>query len=71
MFFLVGRNAVLGELVTGESEWGPSSCSRGSGMGQLVTDFKLSTVDLYSYQFRSTGLDGPLPFLGEKPRIVS
>jgi hypothetical protein len=40
-------------------------------MGQLVTDFKLSTVDLYSYQFRSTGLDGPLPFLGEKPRIVS
>jgi hypothetical protein len=39
-------------------------------MGQLVTDSKLSTADQYSYQVRSTGPDGSLPFLREKPWIV-
>jgi hypothetical protein len=44
MFSLVGRNAVLIELVTSQFEWGPSSHSRGSSVGQLVTDSKLLTM---------------------------
>jgi hypothetical protein len=70
-FFIVGQNAVLSELVTGQSEWGPGSRSRGSSLGQLVIDSKLSTADPYSYQVRSTSPDGSLPFFREKPGIVS
>jgi hypothetical protein len=70
-FFLVGRNVVLGELVMGQSVWGPSSLSRGSGLGQLVTNSKLSMTIPYSYQVRSIGPDGLLPFFEEKPWIVS
>jgi hypothetical protein len=70
-FFLIGRNAVLDELVTGQSEWGPNSHSTRFGLGQLVTDSKLSTTNPYSYQVRSTGPDSLLPFFGEKPLIVS
>jgi hypothetical protein len=36
--FLVRRIMVLDELLMGQLEWGPGSHSRGSGMGQLVTD---------------------------------
>jgi hypothetical protein len=39
--------------------------------GQLVTDSKLSTAEPYSYQVRSTGPDGSLPFFEEKPWIMS
>jgi hypothetical protein len=57
MFFLIGRNTVLGELVAGQSEWGASSRSRGSALDQLVTDSKLLTANPYSYQVCSTGPD--------------
>jgi hypothetical protein len=39
---------VLGELLTGEFEWGPGSHSWGSGMGQLVTDSKFLIANSYS-----------------------
>jgi hypothetical protein len=54
-FFLIGRNVVLSKLVMDQSEWGPSSRSRGSDLGQLVTDSKLSMANPYSYQVRSIG----------------
>jgi hypothetical protein len=49
---------------------GPKSHQRGSGVGQLVTDSRFSMVDPFSYQVRSTGPEGSLPFFGEKPRIM-
>jgi hypothetical protein len=70
MFFLVGRNMVHGELLMGWSKWGPSSHPQGSDVGQLVTDSRFSTSDLFIYQIRSTGPDGSLPFFEEKPRIM-
>jgi hypothetical protein len=39
-------------------------------MGQLVTDFRFSTADPYSYKVRSTSPDGSLPFFEEKPQIM-
>jgi hypothetical protein len=71
MFFLVCQNAMLGELVTGQFDWGPGSRSRGPGLGQLVIDSKLSKANPYSYEVHSIGPDGSLPFFGEKPWIVS
>jgi hypothetical protein len=61
---------VLGELLTGQFEWGPSSRSWGSGMGQLVTDSRLLMASPYSSQVYSTGLEGSLPFFEEEPWIV-
>ena len=58
---------VLGELLTGLSEWGPAFCSWGSGMGQLVTDSRLLVANPYSSRVRSTDPKGPLPFFEEKP----
>jgi hypothetical protein len=68
--FSVGRNVVLVELLTGWSEWGPRSRPRGSGVGQLVTDSRFLMADPFSYQVRSTGPNGSLPFFGEKPWIM-
>ena len=67
VFFLGGRNTVLGELLTGRSEWGPGPRSWGSGVGQLVTDSRFLTAGPYSSQVRSTGPEGSLPFFEEKP----
>jgi len=48
------------------------SRSWGSGLGQLVTDSRPSTVNSYSSRVRSTGPKGHLPFFREKkPWIVS
>jgi hypothetical protein len=58
---------VLGELPTGQFEWGLSFHSRGSIMGQLVTDSRFFTASPYSYQVRSTGPEGSLPFFEQKP----
>jgi hypothetical protein len=66
IFFLVGRTMVLGELLTGQFEWGPSSRSRGSDMGQLVTDSRFLTASPYSSQVHSTDLEGSSPFFKEK-----
>jgi hypothetical protein len=52
---------VLGELLTGQFEWGLSFRSLGSGMGQLVTDSRFLTVSPYSSQDRSTGPMGLSP----------
>jgi hypothetical protein len=57
---------VLGELLTGQFEWGPSSLSRGSSLGRLATDSRFLTASLYSSRVRSTGPGGSLPFLREK-----
>jgi hypothetical protein len=46
--FLVGRIMVLGELPTGQFEWGPGSRLQGSGMAQLVTDSIFLTSSSYS-----------------------
>jgi hypothetical protein len=54
----------------GWSEWDPSSRPQGSGVGQLVTDSRFSMADPFSYQVRSTGPDGSLPFFEEKPKIM-
>jgi hypothetical protein len=67
IFFLVGQTMVLGELLTGQFEWGPGSHSQGSGMGQLVTDSKFLMASSYSSQVRSTGPEGLSSFFEEKP----
>jgi hypothetical protein len=60
----------LGELLTGQFRWGPSSCSRGPDMGQLVTDSRFLMASPYSSQVRSTGPEGSSPFFKEKPWTV-
>jgi hypothetical protein len=64
-FSALVENMTLGELITGWSEWGPSSLSWGSSMGQQVTDSRFSMADSYSYHVRSTSPDGSLPFVEE------
>ena len=66
MFFLDGRNMVLGELLTGLSEWGLGFPFMGSDMGQLVTDSRFLVANPYSSSVRSTGPKGSLPFFEEK-----
>jgi hypothetical protein len=61
---------VLGELLTSQFKWGPSSRSWGSNMGQLVTDSRFLTPSPYSSQVYSTGPKGSLPFSKEKPWTV-
>jgi hypothetical protein len=61
--FLAGQTVVL----TGWFEWGPGSCSRGSIVGQLVTDPRLSAAKPYSFQACSTGPKGSLPSYERKP----
>jgi hypothetical protein len=61
---------VLGELLTGQFEWGSGSHLRGSGMGQLVTDSGFLTASPYSSQVCSTGPEGSPPFFEEKPLTV-
>jgi hypothetical protein len=68
--FLVRRIMVLGELPTGPFEWGPNSHSRGSGMGQLVTDSRFLTASPYSSQVHSTSPEGSSPFFEDKPWTV-
>jgi hypothetical protein len=58
---------VLGELLTGQFEWGPGSHSWGSGMGQLVTDSRFLAASPYSSRVRSTSLEGSSPFFEKKP----
>jgi hypothetical protein len=58
---------VLGELLTGQFEWDPSSHSQGSGMGLLVTDSRFLMASPYSSQARSTSPKGSSPFFEEKP----
>jgi hypothetical protein len=60
----------LGELLMGQFEWGSSSRSWGSSMGQLVTNSIFLTVSPYSSQVRSTGPEGSSPFFEEKPWTV-
>jgi hypothetical protein len=65
--FLVGRIMVLDELLTGQFEWGRSSRSWGSSMGQLVTDPRFLTASPSSSQVRLTSPKGSSPFFEEKP----
>jgi hypothetical protein len=48
MLFLIGQSTVLSELLMGQFEWGLSSHSWGSSMGQLVTDSKFLMANPYS-----------------------
>ena len=66
MFFLDGRNMVLGELLTGSPSGAPASRSWGFGMGQLVTDSRLLAANPYIFWVRSAGPKGSLPFFEEK-----
>jgi hypothetical protein len=68
--FLVGQTMVLGEMLSGQFEWGPSSHSRGSFMGPLVTNFRFLMASPYSSQVRSTGPEGSSPFFEEKTWTV-
>jgi hypothetical protein len=70
MVFLAGRTMVLDELLTGWFKWIPSSHSWGSVVGQLVTDSRLSTTNLYSSRARLTGPEGSLSSCEGKPWIV-
>jgi hypothetical protein len=58
---------VLGELLMGQSKWGPGSCSQGSGLGRLATDSMFLTTNPYSSRVRPTSPGGSLPFFKEKP----
>jgi hypothetical protein len=61
---------VLGELLTGWSEWGLSFRPWGSSVGQLVTESRFSMANLFSYQVRLTGPGCSLRFFREKPQIM-
>jgi hypothetical protein len=65
--FLVGQTMVLSELLTGQFEWGPGSHLWGSGMGQLVTDFRFLTASPQSSQVCLTVPEGSSPFFEKKP----
>jgi hypothetical protein len=68
--FLAGRTVVLGELLMGWFDWGPGSHSRGSIVGQLVIDSRLSVANPYSSWACLTGLRGSLPSCEGKPWIM-
>jgi hypothetical protein len=70
IIFLAGRTVVLGELLTGWFEWGPSSCSQGSIVDQLVTDSRLLATNPYSSWAHSTGPEGSLLSCEGKPWIM-
>ena len=71
MIFLYGRIMVLGELLMGWSEWGPTSHSWRSGLGELVIDSRFLAVNPYSSRDHLIGPEGSPHFFEEKPWIVS